>query len=949
MLNLIASTFKRCLVALCLSAFTALGYAAETDWPEVSSETKPWTRWWWHGSAVTKADLTAEMEIYAAAGLGGLEITPIYGVRGEEDEFIDYLTPRWMDMLEHVLVEAERLDMGVDMATGNGWPFGGPWVDADAACKNMVLGTYELSEGQSLDQRVLHVQRPMVRAIGRRVNIAELKEPIRENADLQGMALEQVRFEKPLPLAALVAYGDDGSTVGLMDRVDGEGKLDWKAPPGKWTLYAVFQGWHGKMVERAGPGGEGDVIDHFDGRALDDYLKRFDEAFAGRDIGGLRGFFNDSYEVDDASGNADFTARIFDEFERRRGYDLRKQLPALFGRDEREENSRVLCDYRETISDLLLEEFTEPWREWAHGHGAITRNQAHGSPANILDLYAASDIPETEGTDRIQFMAAASAAHVTGKRLVSAEAATWLDEHFLGTLAETKRWVDNYFLGGVNHICYHGTCFSPPDDPWPGRLFYASLELQPTNPQWRHFHALNDYVTRCQSFLQPGQPDNDVLVYYPIHDEWSRRGRATLAHFNGEARGTTARRGAEDLLDAGYSLDFVSDRQLAVTRGRDGALQVGGASYQALILPQCESMPLATLRHVVSLTKGGATLVIQGALPKDVPGNSDLENQRKELAGLIGRLQNALSAESGQLGAGRVKLAPRASDGLAAIGLAPESLVEKRLQYLRRKHDDGVSYFIVNAGDQQHDAWTPLRASASAVVLFDPMSGTTGAAVSRAADDGGIEVRLQLEPGQTCIVRTYDRAIEGTRFPYKEKSGDARELGGSWSIDFVEGGPTLPDAVEVERLGSWTELSGDAAKNFSGTARYTLEFDAPATEADVWLLDLGEVRESAAVRLNGEILGTAFCAPYHVRIPAEKLSERNRLEIDVANLMANRIADLDRRGAPWKEFYNVNFAARRPENRGRGGVFDAARWAPLPSGLLGPVTLTPIELTSSEQ
>ena len=62
----------------------------------------------------------------------------------------------------------------------------------------------------------------------------------------------------------------------------------------------------------------------------------------------------------------------------------------------------------------------------------------------------------------------------------------------------------------------------------------------------------------------------------------------------------------------------------------------------------------------------------------------------------------------------------------------------------------------------------------------------------------------------------------------------------------------------------------------------------------------------------------------------------------MTNLAANRVADLDRRGVPWKKFYNVNMPARRPENRDAHGLFSAAKWTPRPSGLLGPVTLTPL-------
>lgn len=384
------------ILSLVLVLLGHAAWASALEWPAVTNQTKPWTRWWWMGSIVDANDLTTEMQKYAAAGLGGLEITPIYGVKGCEDRFIDYLTPRWMEVLERTLKEARRLDLGVDMATGNGWPFGGPWVGAADACKNVVCQVYELKSGERLVEPVTYVQQPMVRAIGRRLDISEIVEPISDNKDLQSLALEQVRFEKPLPLQVLMAYSDGGQAINLTDKVAVGGELDWTAPPGNWTLYAVFQGWHGKMVERAGPGGEGNVIDHFSREALQRYLGRFDRAFAGHDVGGIRAFFNDSYEVDDAAGESNWTPAFFEQFERRRGYDLRNHLPALFGKDEPEKNARVRCDYRETISDLLLEEFTIPWRRWAESRGTTTRNQAHGSPANLLDLYAASGIPETD-------------------------------------------------------------------------------------------------------------------------------------------------------------------------------------------------------------------------------------------------------------------------------------------------------------------------------------------------------------------------------------------------------------------------------------------------------------------------------------------------------------------------------------------------------------------------
>ena len=80
-------------------------------------------------------------------------------------------------------------------------------------------------------------------------------------------------------------------------------------------------------------------------------------------------------------------------------------------------------------------------------------------------------------------------------------------------------------------------------------------------------------------------------------------------------------------------------------------------------------------------------------------------------------------------------------------------------------------------------------------------------------------------------------------------------------------------------------------------------------------------------------------------VPPDRLRASNLLEVTVTNLMANRIAALERSGVPWKTFYNVNFPSRLPENRGPDGLFTAAKWEPLDSGLLGPVVIIPLRTT----
>src|SRR5213592_3839569 len=135
---------------MCLLTFFDCAMADETtppelSWPTITREQKPWVPWWWMGSAVDKANLTRELEQIQSHGFGGVEITPLYGAAGFEDRYIDFLSPKWMEMLEFTGTEAKRLDLGVDMATGTGWPFGGPWITPDDGSQKLVLADGKLA------------------------------------------------------------------------------------------------------------------------------------------------------------------------------------------------------------------------------------------------------------------------------------------------------------------------------------------------------------------------------------------------------------------------------------------------------------------------------------------------------------------------------------------------------------------------------------------------------------------------------------------------------------------------------------------------------------------------------------------------------------------------------------------------------------------------------------
>lgn len=831
----------------------ALAQGADPAWPGVTQTAKPWTRWWWPGSAVEREHLAAQLREFSAAGLGGVEITPIYGTRGSEKRDVEFLSPAWTGLVAFTAAESRRLGLGVDMATGTGWPFGGP----------------EVSTAQG------------------------------------------------------------SSTLELVD-----GRLAGKPTAMK--------------VKRAAPGGEGLVLDPYSTDALDSYLARFTQALQPLPAGSLRGQFHDSFEY----YNAGWSPTLPREFQALNGYDIQDYARELAGDKPLDADplGRLKGDYRRTLAKMHLD-YVNAWVAWSHAQGFKARNQAHGAPGNLLDLYAAADIPETESygmtplpipglrappddvnpdpdpSQNLIARFASSAAHVAGKPLASSETLTWLRENFREAPWAAKPQLDRLFTAGINHIFYHGAVYTPADATWPGWVFYASTQLNPNNPLWQDYAAMNGYVSRVQSILQAGRPDNDVLLYWSfddVADDAEGLMRQLGVHENQWLTESATARVAFELLNAGYSFDFISDAQIAQLRLEGDAVVAPGGRYRALVIPRVRRLSPATLAQLSGLR----ARTLFEALPEDVPGLGNLEARRAQFMQML----------ADPAWAARVAR-PNISGALKAWGLVPEQ-AGRVLNYTRRARADGHDYFFVNHGANDFDGWLQLASPAGSARVMDPLSGRTGLAALRAGEGGKARVYLQLASGESTLLRTYDAKAQPRGEPawqYIARAGEGAALSGDWQVEFLRGGPVLPSPLRMSALRSWTEFDGASLQSFSGTARYRLQFDAPPTRADAWLLDLGDVREAARVSLNGAEVGRAWSLPFTLRLPALKPTG-NLLEIEVTNLPANRIRDLDLRKVDWKVMKEINLVNLRYK------PFDASGWQVAPSGLLGPVRLVPLKV-----
>ncbi|MFM7186450.1 MAG: glycosyl hydrolase [Armatimonadota bacterium] len=863
--------------------------AAWTNPRSAQPQQRLWTRWWWLGSAITEKDITLELTALRNAGFGGVEISPIYAPDTPGYTSADYLSPLFVQRFRHAVRTARANNMGVDCILGTGWPYGGPWIDKTH------------------------------RAFG--LSIV----PARQSS-------------RP-----------DGATV-----ITQTGDLVALAIP---TC---------QQVKRSGPGGAGNVVDPFSREATEVFLKPLSDFFNKLGPDTPRAIFNDSWEV----YGANTTLGVAASFEKSTGYPLPEALAALVARPLSSNAQSQRSDYAAHIEALTHTEFLTPWAMFAHSHRAKTRLQAHGSPGNLIDFYAAADIPEAEQfgcgplvlSGREPLVAipkpvshevaveemfictlAASAAQLTGKPLISAEAFTWLGEHGAAPLDHIRAEVDELFLAGVNHIFCHGTAASPADAPWPGWMFYASNHFGPTNPWFAHIKPLTDYVARAQSLLQGSTFDGDALVYFPIWDDRGNVDRASPV-MTYTLHGTadwlrSGMPGLSTLLQQwfrdGSQISMFSDSLIEQVKiGKNGQLTSNGSTWKCIVIPECTTMPYSTLSYLCKLATAGAHVIFIGNPPSMVPGFPKRDIRQAAFNKLWSDIRTAPSlttstrAKSFRLGSGRVTLASDWSAARATGGWIKEPSATATLGVRRIRLESTRVHFLVNRANGTHQSHITVAHTGPrprTATILDPRSGSkfiapvvsyTATSVSLLADLPADSVRFvvwdnpKMPPptGVAGIMRERDLEI------------------GLWDVTPVHGS-VRPETKRSTSLGDWCDWSA-TWRAFSGRAVY--KASVAATPGRRITINLGEVRYSARILWNGREISTLISAPYSLTIGGSAVKSANILEVEVANLMLNGLIGCEKSGVKWQKFYFVGIDYK---------PFTATSHKELPSGLLGPVVI----------
>jgi alpha-L-rhamnosidase len=638
----------------------------------------------------------------------------------------------------------------------------------------------------------------------------------------------------------------------------------------------------GQQVKRAAVGAEGFVLDHYDRAAIENHLKTVGD----RLIEALRSnppysVFSDSLEV----FASDWTGDLIQEFQKRRGYDLTPYLPALIG-DIGEKTADVRRDWGKTLTELCDERYLTPIREWAHKNGTRFRSQTYGTPPVVLSSNALVDLPEGEQPYWRRFTPtrwAASASHLYGRPVTSSETWTWLHSPaFRATPLDMKAEADLHFLQGVNQLIGHGWPYSPDIAGEPGWRFYAAAVFNHHNPWWLVMPDVTRYLQRVSYLLRQGAPANDVAVYLPTEDAYAQftAGHDTVDRSMDALLGPNL---VPQILDAGYNFDFIDD----------AAMEKVGVLSPVLVLPNLKRMPPETARRIEEYKRNGGIVV---------------DARRTGDTGLGSELTRAF--------------APDFAARVPAIG------------FIHRRLPGADLYFIANTGNQPVQATAKVRAKGSRAEWWDPYAGT-----AKAAKFLGGNIALDLQPYESrVLVISNGPATEVAAEPGEAKRLD---IGSGWKVTYQGLGRT----VEMNQLRSWTEH--EETRYFSGQAAYEKTVTIP--HGTRVLLNLGAgtpvtadgrtmgyrallespVHEAAVVYVNGKRAGSVWRPPYEVDITPFVRAGENSLRIVVGNLAINALAG---QKLPDYKLLNVRYGERFTPQ-------DMNNLQPLPSGLLGPVTL----------
>jgi hypothetical protein len=918
-----------------------------TQFQNPPADARPIMRWWWFGPAVTKPELKKELETMAANGIGGVEIQPVYPLMLDDESKgirnLPYLSPEFLDDISFANRTARALGLRVDITLGSGWPYGGPHTPLALAAGCLRVKAVPIT-GTSVTPPALEPGDSFIAAfavVGSEKSFdpatALRIDPATGHVPTPHTAYPTLRSRDPIPDAP---------------RPTSETPDPRPKTPNRTALFFISS--HTRQaVKRAAFGAEGFVLDHFARPAIDEHIADVAtpllNAFGDQPPYSV---FSDSLEV----YGSDWTPNLPAEFLKRRGYDLIPHLPELLAGGSPQADS-VRHDWAVTLSDLIRENYLAPLTQFAESRHTQFRSQTYGQPAVTLADQAIPNLPEGEGPQWREFSYtrwATSAAHLYHRNVVSAETFTWLHSPaFRATPLDMKVEADRMFLLGVNQIVGHGWPYSPPAAGEPGWALYAAAVFNSHNPWFPVMPDIDRYLQRMSWLLRQGEPANDVAILLPEDDAQAAfsPGHDSVTD---EMHKLITPELVSTILDAGYNLDFIDATAID---------KLGVIPYPILVIPPTTRIPLATYKKISDWAASGGHVIAIGKLPSLAPGLKD-ESHSDLIADLTQQLfrPDHLAVFKLGLPAPNGLFLESIADLPAALhhDLSPDvelTPATPGIGFIHRKLPSADIYFVVNSTNQRITGSIRFRSIHSFLESWDPDSAqilstthTNVTALSLAPYESRVFILSDANPS-TAESTTPQPTDSSGKHLYKTE-----DLSTGWQIRFLDTPHPTPDArypppdTPISPLASWTDLPN--RQYFSGEAIYarTFTLDIDSAKSDV-VLDFGRgtptvdtrppnsngihalldppIREAATVLVNGTRVGSLWHPPYQLNITSALHPGENTIEVHVYNTAINLLA-----GQPPRDL-----TALRARFGRRFDPQDMDNLKPIPSGLLGPITL----------
>lgn len=561
---------------------------------------------------------------------------------------------------------------------------------------------------------------------------------------------------------------DPDSVVDLTPHMDGQGRLRWAAPPGDWTVLRFGHTPTGALNVAASDRGRGLECDKFSRAALDFHFEKYFgqvlEALAPLAAKGLAGALVDSYETGMQNWSADFPR----EFARRRGYDLRRYMPAMTGRfvGSAEVTERFLWDLRRSQADLMADDYFGRFHELCRRHGLTSYTEPYGNgPFDEMQAGSRLDVNMGEfwirgGAAAYTVKLAASVAHVYAKPVVGAESFTgrplqsrWLEHPFA-----MKALGDEMYTLGLNNFIFHRYAQQPHPDAAPGMTMGPwGFHFERTNTWWSQGRPWLEYVARCQSLLRRGRFVAD-LVYFTGENAPVQ---APL-HVQEEVAATLSGRRARlvQLPPPGHDYD-VADAEAILTRMKveDGRIALpDGMSYRALVLPDDPRMTRELIVRLRDLVEQGMWLV--GRRPERSHGLGSHPESDAAVRRVAGELWGDLDGStrtSRAFGKGRVFWGESLRSILDTLDVQPDFEFAARspdpsVRWIHRRDGDAEIYFVTNRQRRPEELVCTFRVAGKQPELWDPATGETAAVPVYEPLGGRTRVPVRLDPSGSVFV-----------------------------------------------------------------------------------------------------------------------------------------------------------------------------------------------------